>query len=91
MGTIDNLNGLLTLCTSFTHPKNAKKLGTIDNLNGLLTREKSKNSEYHLTKLGTIDNLNGLLTIHDLGEVGSIYKVRNNIQPKWFTHDEQNC
>jgi hypothetical protein len=37
LGTIDNLNGLLTWRIGELQEKYAKALGTIDNLNGLLT------------------------------------------------------
>ena len=40
LGTIDNLNGLLTFLSIFSCSfRIVKKLGTIDNLNGLLTRD----------------------------------------------------
>ena len=41
LGTIDNLNGLLTVIPSFWQKLNKDLLGTTSNLNGLLTQTKS--------------------------------------------------
>jgi len=41
--------------------------------------------------LGTIDNLNGLLTLLPSVSTRNSLEVGSDRQPKWFTHDEQNC
>ncbi len=47
----------------------------------------SRELESSYTKLGTIDNLNGLLTLSALvSALVSTETVRNDRQPKWFTH-----
>ncbi len=61
LGTIDNLNGLLTTDPP-QRPGGKIRLGKIDNLNGLLTMNKIVNIEVNVDELGTMDNLNGLLT-----------------------------
>jgi hypothetical protein len=71
LGTIDNLNGLLTMNKIANIEVNVDELTTTSNLNGLLTRKYI----LPLLELRTTSNLNGLPTFNLL-----------NLQPKWFTH-----